>query len=135
MPINRIEVGQRCRRVRVKILDMTLDQASERTGIDKNRLDAIEKGQVELSGDEVLIIADVYGEPVECFVMNESSPSLDKATDLYRMYGKTFSSQDRQNIQEFLKLCRMEHEIEDLLGGRARVSIFHPGPTRLLEEA
>ena len=108
---------------------MTLDQASERTGIDKGRLDAIEKGDVELTGDEVLIIADVYREPVDYFVMNERSASLDKATDLYRMYGNTFSSQDRQNIQEFLTLCRMEHEIEALLGGRPRVSVFRPGRT------
>ena len=43
------------------------------------------------------------------------------------MYGDTFSSADRQSIQEFLTLCRMEHEIEELLGGRQRVLDFRPG--------
>ena len=59
--------------------------------------------------------------------MNERSPSIEKASDLYRMYGDTFSSQDRRSIQEFLMLCRMEHEIEGLLGSRPRVYDFQPG--------
>ena len=75
----------------------------------------------------MLIIADVYREPVEFFITNERSPSIEKASDLYRMYGDTFSSVDRQHIQEFLILCRMEHEIEQLLGSRPRVFTFSPG--------
>ena len=128
MPIDRVELGRRCRRVRVEILDMALSQASERTGIDEGRLEVIERGEIEPSGDEVLIIADAYREPVAYFTMNEPSPSIERASDLYRMYGNTFSSQDRQNIQEFLTLCRMEHEIEDLLGSRPRVLEFRSGP-------
>ncbi len=127
MPIDQIELGFKCRRVRSEILNITLDQASERTGIDKARLEAIENGRVEPSGDEMLIIADVYGEPVEFFVTNERSASIEKASNLYRMYGNRFSSADRQNIQEFLTLCRMEHEIEALLGSRPRVVDFLPG--------
>ena len=106
---------------------MTLDHASECTGIDKPRLEAIEHGDVEPSGDEVLIIADVYREPVEFFITNERSASIEKASDLYRMYGDTFSSTDRQSVQEFLTLCRMEHEIETLLGSRPRSVDFRPG--------
>ena len=127
MPIDRIELGFKCRRVRSEILNLTLDQAAERTGIDKARLEAIESGRVEPSGDEVLIIADVYGEPVEFFITNERSASIEKASNLYRMYGNTFSTADRQNIQEFLTLCRLEHEIESLLGSRPRVFAFLPG--------
>lgn len=108
---------------------MTLDQAAERTGINKARLESLERGDIEPSGDEVLIIADVYREPVEFFLSNERSATIEKASDLYRMYGDTFSSADRQNIQEFLTLCRMEHEIETLLGGRQRVLHFRSGPT------
>ena len=59
--------------------------------------------------------------------MNEGSPSIERASDLYRMYGSTFSSDDRRSIQEFLMLCRMEHEIEGLLGSRPRVVDFSPG--------
>ena len=127
MPIDKVTLGLKCRRVRETILDMTLDQASTRTGIDKARLDAIENGALEPSGDEVLIIADVYHEPVEFFITNEPSASIEKASDLYRMYGNTFTSMDRQRIQEFLTLCRMEHEIEGLLGSRPRVFAFNPG--------
>ena len=127
MPIDRVELGRKCRRVRVQILSMSLDHASERTGIDKARLEAIENGNVEPSGDEVLIIADVYREPVEFFITNERSASIEKAADLYRMYGDTFSSRDRQSIQEFLALCRMEHEIEALLGSRPRTVNFSSG--------
>ena len=87
----------------------------------------VESGRVEPSGDEVLIIADVYGEPVEFFITNERSASIEKASNLYRMYGDTFSPADRQNIQKFLTLCRMEHEIESLLGSRPRVFAFLTG--------
>ena len=105
---------------------MTLDDASARTGIASARLNDIEGGHIEPTGDEILIIADAYCEPVEYFIMNERSPSLERASDLYRMYGDTFSSQDRRSIQEFLMLCRMEHEIEGLLGSRPRVVDFRP---------
>lgn len=71
------------------ILDMSLDDASARTGIDSDRLHAIENGHFEPTGDEVLIIADAYCEPVEYFIMNEGSPSIERASDLYRMYGST----------------------------------------------
>ena len=127
MPIDRVKLGLKCRHVREKILDITLDQASERTGIDKAKLEAIESGEIEPSGDDVLIIADVYREPVAFFITNERSASIEKASDLYRMYGGSFSSVDRQHIQEFLTLCRMEHEIEELLGSRPRTFAFNPG--------
>ena len=130
MPIDKVTLGLKCRRVREKILDMTLDQASKRTGIDKARLHAIESGDIAPSGDEVLIIADVYREPVAFFITNEPSASIEKASDLYRMYGNTFTSVDRQRIQEFLALCRMEHDIEGLLGSRPRVLAFNPGPVK-----
>lgn len=91
---------------------MSLEEASERTGIQKARLQAIEKGDSEPTGDEMLIVADVYREPIEFFITNERSASIEKASDLYRMYGATFSPGDRQSIQEFLTLCRMEHEID-----------------------
>ena len=126
MPIDLIELGAKCRRIREEILDMTLTQASELTGIEQARFASIERGVVEPSG-EVLIIADVYGEPVEFFITNERSASIEKSSDLYRMYGSTFSSADRRNIQEFLTLCRMEHEIETLLGSRPGKFDFHPG--------
>ncbi len=131
MPVDRLVFGQKCRRVRETILDLTLEQASERTGIKKTRLEGLERGDVDPSGDEVLIIADVYREPVEFFITNERSPSIEKASDLYRMYGDQFSSADRQHIQEFLTLCRIEHEIEHLLGSRPRVVTFSPGPVNM----
>lgn len=62
---------------------MTLMQASELTGIEQARLASIERGVVEPSGDEVLIIADVYGEPVEFFITNERSASIEKSSDLW----------------------------------------------------
>ena len=124
MPIDLHRLGEKCRRLRVEILDLSLEEAAERTGLDSERINYIEAGKVEPSGDEVLILADVYGEPVDYFITNERSASVEKASDLYRMYGQTFSSTDRQSIQEFLKLCRMEHEIESLLGVRPRVVTF-----------
>ena len=129
MPIDLRQLGSKCRRIRDEILGITLEDAAERTGIEPHRLDAIEGGRDEPTGDEVLILADVYGEPVDYFITSERSASIEKASDLYRMYGDSFSPQDRQNIQEFLRLCRMEDEIESLLGARPRVFDFQPGPT------
>ena len=127
MPVDRVELGKRCRRVRVEILNMTVEQASARTGIDEGRLREIEEGTAEPTGDEVLIIADVYREPVDYFIMSERSASVDRASDLYRMYGDTFSPEDRQSVQEFLLLCRTEHELEELLGSRPRTIEFRVG--------
>ena len=127
MPIDLSELGAKCRRLRDDILGLSLEDAASRTGFEAGRLSAIENGAVEPSGDEVLILADAYGEPVEYFITNERSASIEKASDLYRMYGDTFSPADRQSIQEFLKLCRMETEIEALLGSRPRVFDFRPG--------
>lgn len=127
MPIDLQQLGAKCRRLRAEILELSVDEVAERTGIDAARITGIEAGNVEPSGDEVLILADVYGEPVDYFITNERSASIEKASDLYRMYGTTFSSADRQSIQEFLRLCRMEHEIESVLGARPRVFDFRPG--------
>lgn len=126
MAIDLVALGAKCRRLRNEILAMTPEVAATRTGIDAKRLLGIEEGTIEPTGDEVLILADVYGEPVDYFITNEQSASIERATDLYRMYGSAFLPEDRQNIQEFLRLCRMEHEIELLLGTRPRVVKFLP---------
>lgn len=126
VPIDLYELGKKCRRLREDILQMSVDQAATHTGIDAERIRKIEAGRIEPSGDEVLIFADVYNEPVDYFITNEQSASIEKADNLYRMYGESFSPADRQSIQLFLKLCRMEQEIESLLGARPRVIRFEP---------
>lgn len=127
MAIDLEALGAKCLRIRDEILAMKIEVAAERSGIPVGRLAAIENGSVEPSGDEVLVLADVYGEPIDYFITNERSASIEKASDLYRMYGHEFSPADRQSIQEFLMLCRIEHEIESLLGARPRVFDFQRG--------
>ena len=127
MPIDRIELGFKCRRVRSEILNLTLDQAAERTGIDKARLEAVESGRVEPSGDEVLIIADVYGEPVEFFITNERSASIEKASNLYRMYGNTFAVRAARKLDQYAAQ-KVDHLRAFILCGsdRATVSLIPP---------
>ena len=128
MSIDLRELGSKCGRLRHEILKLTVGHVAARTGIAVERVSAIEDGIVEPSGDEVLILADALGEPVDYFITNERSASIEKASDLYRMYGGSFATVDRLGIQDFLRLCRMGHEIESLLGARPRVIKFDPAP-------
>jgi len=63
-------LGVKLSRYREQLTE-TLGEVAEATGIDTERLRSIEAGQVEPSGDEILILADHYRCDFEFFISNE----------------------------------------------------------------
>src|SRR5690606_7739821 len=84
-------------------------------GISVPRLDEIEKGITEPSGDEILIFADFYRQDYKYFISNERLSASEQVEVLYRKFGDNFSKEDRWAIQEFIFLCENEQDILNYL--------------------
>lgn len=99
--------GQKLNRCR-KHLELSLEEVSRKVGLEPLRIDQLEKGMVEPSGDEVLILADFYLQDYHYFISNEQKSTAEQVETLYRKLGKEISKQDKWSIQEFLFLCECE---------------------------
>src|ERR1700722_2735328 len=100
-------LGVKLSRYREQLTE-TLDEVAEATGIDTGRLQLIEAGQVEPSGDEILILADHYRCDFKFFISNEQVAPFDQTDTLYRAHGDDFTKEDRRAVQDFLYLCETE---------------------------
>lgn len=108
------------------LLDVSVDHVSQKTGIAIERLTLVESGKLAPSGDELLILAKYYSTDFRVFI-DPNLPEPFKQTDiLYRRHGQSFSSNDRQVIQEFLFLCEMEATLEKALGRKSSSFSFNP---------
>ncbi len=110
MPIDRISLGNKLHRCREN-LGLELSDVSNRTGLSLERIDEIEKGQIEPTGDEILIFADFYRQDYKYFVSNERLSASEQVEVLYRKFGDNFSKEDRWAIQEFIFLCENEQDV------------------------
>jgi Zn-dependent peptidase ImmA (M78 family) len=102
--------GNKLERCRTQ-LQLTTAEVSNRTGIEENRLLKLEKGELEPSGDEVLIFADLYKQNYKYFISNQQKSASEQVDILYRKFGNDFTTEDRWAIQEFIFLCESEHFI------------------------
>lgn len=100
-------LGSKLTKYRGQLQESLLDVASS-TGIDARRLDLIESGQIEPTGDEVLILADHYRCDYKFFISNEQVAPFEQTETLYRAHGSDFSKADRRAVQDFLYLCETE---------------------------
>lgn len=99
-----------------EVLAYSIDDVCQGTGLDHPRIAAIESGTQMPSGDEILILASFYDCDFRAF-LDEKLPAPVQQTDiLFRRFGDSFSPQDRRSVQEFLRLCETESELEGLLG-------------------
>ncbi|MGG7469660.1 ImmA/IrrE family metallo-endopeptidase [Chryseobacterium arthrosphaerae] len=96
-------------------LEYTVEEVVIGTGINKERLICFEKGTLEPTGDEILILADFFKEDYKFFISNQQSSASENSDKLYRQFGNEFSKEDRRSIQEFLYLCECESDIWELL--------------------
>lgn len=85
MAIDRVFLGQKVARYREQLL-VGLSDVSQMTGIAVDRLRAIESGQVEPTGDEVLILADYFNCDFRFFISNERVAPFDQTEELYRAH-------------------------------------------------
>ncbi|MDZ8064452.1 MAG: ImmA/IrrE family metallo-endopeptidase [Nostoc sp. DedQUE08] len=102
--------------------EKSLAEVATATGIPENILTALENGERQPTGDEVLIFADYYLCDYQFFISNERVASFEQTETLFRRYGDEFSKEDRWAVQEFLFLC----ECEEFLLKLASPIIYKP---------
>jgi Zn-dependent peptidase ImmA (M78 family)/transcriptional regulator with XRE-family HTH domain len=112
--INLKSLGNKLQRYRNQ-LEYTLLEISNLTGISEKRLSDLENGNVRPSGDELLILSDLYKCDYKFFLSNEKLASFEQTETLYRMFGNDFSKEDRRAIQECLFLAECEAYLEHVL--------------------
>jgi len=128
MPINLQALGSKLSKYRDQLTE-TLDEVAAATGIGAARLRSIERGEIEPTGDEVLILADHYHCDFKFFISNEQSAPFEQTETLYRAHGREFSKEDRTAVQEFLYLCDIEEFLMKELGHRVQPFTFAPSGT------
>lgn len=101
-------------------LEYTVEEVVNGTGINKDRINDFEKGILEPTGDEILILADFFKEDYKFFISNQQTSASENADKLYRQFGNEFSKEDRRRIQEFLYLCECESDVWELLDKRKK---------------
>jgi len=99
--------GEKLRRYREQ-LQISLDEVAEKTGVVKSRLEDLESGLNEPTGDEILIFSDFYKQDYVYFISNQQKAASEQIDILYRKYGADFTKEDRWAIQEFMFLCECE---------------------------
>lgn len=89
-------------------LTESINEVAISTGIELSRLAAIEEGNVEPTGDEILILADHFRCDFKFFISNEQVAPFEQTDTLYRTHGRDFTKEDRRAVQDFLYLCETE---------------------------
>lgn len=125
MAIDRQTLGSKLSKYRGQLKESIVECASA-TGIDVDRLTSIEAGQVEPSGDEVLILADHYRCDFKFFISNEQVAPFEQTETLYRAHGNDFTKEDRRAVQDFLYLCEIEDFLMRELGRPPKAFSFLP---------
>lgn len=115
MAIDLQTLGNKLAKYRGQLKESIVEVATS-TGIDAARLTAIEAGQAEPTGDEVLILADHYRCDFKFFISNEQVAPFEQTETLYRAHGNDFTKEDRRAVQDFLYLCETEDFLMRELG-------------------
>lgn len=110
MSIDKIALGKKLKRCRDN-LKLDLSEVSGKIGFAHDRIKKIENGEIEPTGDEILILADFYKQDFRYFISNEKLSASEQIEVFYRKFGVEFSKDDRIAIQEFIFLCENEEFI------------------------
>lgn len=99
--------GHKIRRCREQ-LSLDVYEVANVIGIESFRLNQLEDGHVEPTGDEVLILSDFFKQDYNFFISNQQKSASEQVDFLYRKFGTELSKKDRWSIQEFIFLCESE---------------------------
>src|ERR1700733_14598457 len=110
MAFDRKFFGEKLKRCRSQ-LELSIAEVQQKTGIDEARLTKLEEGELEPTGDEVLIFSDLFKQNYNFFISNQQKAASEQIDILYRRFGDDFAKKDRQAIQEFIFLCENEQFI------------------------
>ena len=107
---------------------LNLGSVSASSGISAERLDALERGEGEPTGDEILILADHFRKDFRFLLADDARDPDEGVEVLFRERGEELSPADRVAIAEFAFLCRSEAMLERELGvtGPGRAFSFSP---------
>lgn len=125
MAINLQTLGSKLRRYRDQLKE-SLEDVSQSTGIQSDRLAGIEEGTIRPTGDELLILSDHWGCDFQIFVSDDDLAPFKDTDILYRRHGDAFSKEDRRAVQEFLYLCETEAFLMAELGQETSEFSFSP---------
>lgn len=126
MSFDRNLFASKVRRYREQF-QLSVPELASRCGIPENRVAALEGGAAEPTGDEVLILSDVFRCDYRFFISNETAAPFEETEELFRRHGDKLSREDRWAIQEFLYLCECEaFLLDELERPRARPFEFTP---------
>jgi Zn-dependent peptidase ImmA (M78 family) len=128
MAIDLRTLGSKLAKYREQLKESIVEAASS-TGIDAARLAAVEAGQAEPTGDEVLILADHYRCDFKFFISNEQVAPFEQTETLYRAHGNDFTKEDRRAVQDFLYLCETEDFLMRELSRPPKSFSFAPAGT------
>lgn len=109
-----------------EIQALDVNTVSQATNIAFLRLNQIELGETQPSGDEVLILANYYRCDFRDFLDHSRPEPFAQTEILYRRHGDDFLPEDRQAIQEFLYLCEIEAFLEAELNIQKQEFPFTP---------
>ncbi len=98
--------------------NLSVIELSNATGITVDKLIKFEDGSQIPSGDEILILADLYKCDYKFFISNEKLAPFEQTETLFRKYGDYFSTKDRWAVQEVLFLAECEHFLQTTLSQR-----------------
>lgn len=104
----------------------SIEKLSEETGIDNDKLKALDGGKAEPTGDEVLILADHFLVDYNFFITNERITPIEQTEGLFRKHGDELTTSDRWAIQKFLYLCECEEFLMRELSYKRRKFSFTP---------
>lgn len=119
MAYDKILIAQKLLRGRNN-MGLNKEEVSGLAGIDVYRIDALESGTVEPSGDEILILADIYKEDFRYFISNQNLSSAETVDELYRLNG-SITNTDKRAIQSFIFHSANEQFLLDVLGKKKDV--------------
>ncbi len=126
MAIDLKKLGDKFAAYRLQMQESVAD-VEQLTGLVSTRLLAIENGEIEPTGDEVLILADHYRCDFNFFISNEEVAPFEQTETLYRANPGAFTKEDRRAVQDFLYLCETENFLMRELG--RTITNFSHSPT------
>lgn len=112
-------IGNKLSRTRKQLI-LSVQEVSDETGLNVERLSLIEAGKIEPTGDEILILSDHYRIDYRFFISNQTKSGSEQVETLYRKFGNDFSKSDRRAVQDFIFLCECEQFLWNSLGEKHR---------------
>jgi Zn-dependent peptidase ImmA (M78 family)/transcriptional regulator with XRE-family HTH domain len=110
-------------------LGQELDEVANVVGLPSSRLEQLEQGTLEPTGDEVLILADYFRRDFRFLIEDEKSDPAKQVDLLFRNHGDELRPSDRMAIAEFAYLCGCQAFLEREMGWRPEHPNFRFHPT------